>query len=458
LAAGEVVAATLCWDRRVETINPNPLVYQDGFFPYTDLSEVMNDMDLYLMRIDGDFNDPNDIVWGSVSYDSNVEHVFFPVPSAGYWKIVVANTNFGIGDAENYGLAWWAGESIPGDFDGDGDVDRDDLNKWKLRLGSSEADADDDGDTDGADFLAWQEFSGLNVVPTVPVPEPSSWLLACVGVLLSRRRQIIAILAILVGVRQPSHAAQMTLTRVSRSVTTAEAAGGAPSGGMVHDFRLTADADLLTLKADINVSLYQHPYASDNAAPNPALVAVYPAAGADSFLRLPSNTVMLGGGFTGPGTEHAWGDLSNDGPQNNFLFGQLTTTQVGTFSGYFALRGTTTYIQIPFSLSLPGPSGPLTESLSVSGVEQMQSTMSLAQPTLQTPVIEPSVRPTMAAYLNRGKLSAYFNISTRQWVKGVGRPRITPIPEPATRLMLVMAALLCRSSLVGASRDTDSDG
>jgi hypothetical protein len=190
LAAGETVAATLCWDLRVETINPNPNNYLDGFFDYQDLSQVLNDLDLYLMPAGTDPDDFEQIIDASVSSAENVEHIFFDVPFGGFWQLVVANTPFGIQDAEDYGLAWWAGEAIPGDFDGDGDVDDDDLPSWKSSFGTaSEGDADDDGDSDGADFLAWQQNYGFDATPIAAVPEPSVLMLASIGLpFLVRRR------------------------------------------------------------------------------------------------------------------------------------------------------------------------------------------------------------------------------------------------------------------------------
>ena len=69
------------------------------------------------------------------------------------------------------------------DFDGDGDVDSDDLFKWQGDYGvDNGSDADGDGDSDGTDFLAWQQQRGSGVSPlasTPAVPEPGSgWLIA----------------------------------------------------------------------------------------------------------------------------------------------------------------------------------------------------------------------------------------------------------------------------------------
>ena len=64
---------------------------------------------------------------------------------------------------------------LPGDFDGDGDVDNNDLTDpvlgWETRFGV---------DLDGSDFLAWQRDYGIGVPPLVAtdsVPEPSGMAL-----------------------------------------------------------------------------------------------------------------------------------------------------------------------------------------------------------------------------------------------------------------------------------------
>jgi hypothetical protein len=66
------------------------------------------------------------------------------------------------------------------DFDGDGDVDADDLTVWNTSEGVDDgADADGDGDSDGADFLAWQlQLGSVPATPTAGgVPEPQGALL-----------------------------------------------------------------------------------------------------------------------------------------------------------------------------------------------------------------------------------------------------------------------------------------
>jgi hypothetical protein len=97
-------------------------------------------------------------------------------------------------------------------------------------------------------------------------------------------------------------------------------------------------------------------------------------------LRFPGSTILLGDGFAGSGPSTMWGDLSNNGPQSNFLFGRLTTTQAGTFAGQFSVSGTTTHVNLPFSLSLPGPG----ESLR-GGSNSEQFTVAVAEPTPPPP-------------------------------------------------------------------------
>lgn len=388
LAAGEVVAATLCWDIRVETINPNPNNHLDGFFDYQDLSQVLNDLDIYLMPAGTNPDNVNDIVWGSVSSVDNEEHMFFPVQSGGFYQLVVANTGFGLGISENYGFAWWAGEAIPGDFDGDGDVDDDDLPTWKTGFGTSEADADGDGDSDGADFLAWQQNYGFNVPPVVAVPEPSSWLLGCFGLLLWRRRCIAALSAAAIIVPSCStNAATTTFTRQSRPATPAEISDGVPSGSMIHDFFATTDADILCVVTSFHSPVFKHRYGNDYSPAEQELVNMFPALAANSYLDTPGGTFTLGGNLS-TDAEKVWADLSDDGPQKSFQFGRLTTAESGTFSGWLALRGEATYIEMPFSFTLPDEQGPTYEELSVFREEP---TIPVYDPPIPepTPPVEP---------------------------------------------------------------------
>lgn len=89
---------------------------------------------------------------------------------------------FGSGDATIYldSIAYNPNGSLlppSGDFNGDLNVDSDDLAQWEGDFGlNSDSDADADGDSDGADFLAWQKNFNPASPATAPaaVPEPSS--------------------------------------------------------------------------------------------------------------------------------------------------------------------------------------------------------------------------------------------------------------------------------------------
>jgi hypothetical protein len=95
------------------------------------------------------------------------------------------NANNGTGSFPDYRprlMVWFA---IPGDFDGDNDVDGADFVAWQTHFPKStgatppEGDADFDGDVDGADFVVWQTNFPYSPGPAAaPVPEPGAWLMA----------------------------------------------------------------------------------------------------------------------------------------------------------------------------------------------------------------------------------------------------------------------------------------
>jgi hypothetical protein len=86
------------------------------------------------------------------------------------------------------------------DFDGDGEVDGDDLAAWKTGPGAagaathSQGDADGDMDVDGADFLTWQRqlgggATGLAITgAAIPEPAAIAMLLSGASALLARKR------------------------------------------------------------------------------------------------------------------------------------------------------------------------------------------------------------------------------------------------------------------------------
>ena len=83
---------------------------------------------------------------------------------------------------------WVALAGVPGDFDGDNQVDGADLPVWEAGYGTPEADAHDgdadgDHDVDGDDFLVWQRiWHAPPPIAAAAIPEPGSVVLA-VGIL-----------------------------------------------------------------------------------------------------------------------------------------------------------------------------------------------------------------------------------------------------------------------------------
>ena len=94
------------------------------------------------------------------------------------------------------------GAAFEADFDEDGDVDGDDLARWRdgfqvtLDMAShGDGDADGDHDVDGADFLAWQRQFGspATTAATAAVPEPETLLMLASGVLAMFFRRSVAV-------------------------------------------------------------------------------------------------------------------------------------------------------------------------------------------------------------------------------------------------------------------------
>ena len=81
---------------------------------------------------------------------------------------------------------------IPGDFDGDGMVDGDDLVQWEGDFGlNPDSDATGDQETDGADLLLWQQHLGeMTATPIgAAVPEPQGFSLLAIAAALGKAIQ-----------------------------------------------------------------------------------------------------------------------------------------------------------------------------------------------------------------------------------------------------------------------------
>lgn len=192
LTAGHYISVTLAWDRQVElTIDDGVYDPNDAFVMPSDPNasdDIINDLDIFLVPLDS-FTPELE----SFSFEGTLEHLFAPIPFDGDWEIWVVQQDADVAGGQDYGLAWWYGlveAPGPGDFDGDGDVDGEDLALWEGSYALNDgADADGDGDSDGVDFLIWQQ----NVDPlalsssTTAVPEPSCVFLAVIGISLAAR-------------------------------------------------------------------------------------------------------------------------------------------------------------------------------------------------------------------------------------------------------------------------------
>jgi hypothetical protein len=162
-------------------------------------------------------------------------------------------------------------------------------------------------------------------------------------------------------------------------VTAAEAGGGAPAGGTVFEFFVTTDLDILSVD-QVNVTpgdlLFQETVVGSNVnPPNPALVPVFPALAADSYITTPGTTNTTGGANPFLVPDSSWFDTDSNGAQNNFKFAQLTFPAANagswSFTGRVNLAGTTVE-NFPFSFSsgatIPEPSTMVMGGLSLIGL------------------------------------------------------------------------------------------
>jgi hypothetical protein len=171
-----------------------------------------------------------------------------------------------------------------------------------------------------------------------------------------------------------SFADVVTFSSMSRAVAAGEvgsAAGGgaAPADGKVNMFFVTTDTDILSvgnvkITLPNGVTLYNNTFGDGgNAEPgNSALIPTFPSLGVDSWVTTPGTTSRLGADLPGDGTT-TFGDLTNDGPQSNFKFAQLTMGalpqgQKGTFTGVVSIASTVTpgsSVDVPFNFTIGVP-------------------------------------------------------------------------------------------------------
>ncbi|MEO0456302.1 MAG: S8 family serine peptidase [Cyanobacteria bacterium P01_A01_bin.114] len=105
LQAGSYFSATLSWERYVELndSNGNGLFDVDEAFT----GQGLNNLDLYLMPADE--TDISQSIWSSVSAEDSLEHIFYPIPETGRYKLrVVYREQVTAESSQPYALAWWA--------------------------------------------------------------------------------------------------------------------------------------------------------------------------------------------------------------------------------------------------------------------------------------------------------------------------------------------------------------
>ena len=166
--------------------------------PFNTGFPIVADLNLELVdstgtTIDFDINDT--IVEGlSQSEVDNVEHLYLTNLAAGTYTLRVSSDDL----ASDFGLAWRTStlfDDFSADFDEDGDIDSADFLTWQRGFGTlinathANGDADGDGDVDSDDLAFGPAAVAARALALrgslTVVPEPTSWLLACVGLLLA---------------------------------------------------------------------------------------------------------------------------------------------------------------------------------------------------------------------------------------------------------------------------------
>ncbi len=126
-----------------------------------------------------------------------------------------------------------------------------------------------------------------------------------------------------------AHAGSIQVTRSKRVLLPPVAAVALPISE-IHSLFATTDGDILSVNnvqitLDSGVQLYNvaPPFGSNVEPPDPLFIQINRTLEADSWITTPGATSLLGPDFPGDGTS-TWGDLTDDGPQTNFHFANLT--------------------------------------------------------------------------------------------------------------------------------------
>jgi len=180
---GEIFSATLAWNRIVSTDveDIDDVIYS---------LEHLDNLDLYLYEA----SNPGFAVASSISTIDNVEHIYYSVPEDGSYVLGVKMNGASVGDSETYGLAWHTLTQLPGDVDGDGIVDANDLSiviaNWgQSGQGWSGGDLNSNGIDDGPDYAKVLNFWTIPPEPSEPTPEPATLGLLLGGLALLLRRK-----------------------------------------------------------------------------------------------------------------------------------------------------------------------------------------------------------------------------------------------------------------------------
>jgi hypothetical protein len=159
--------------------------------------------------------------------------------------------------------------------------------------------------------------------------------------------------------------ADVVFSQGGRFATAAETGAAdepVTAGSFVHQFSVTTTTDIIQFSELIfafDMPIYQHSLGSDTEAPNPAFVAVFPSLGADSYLTTPGLTaVATPGGLPIPPftSGNAFFDSTDNGPQSNFRFAQITLPALtsGTFAGNIRVASDDgeSVVTLPFSFTI----------------------------------------------------------------------------------------------------------